>query len=128
LKFIRSIGNRGFKLCFLALPLAGLILAAPLHGADWAFPASPCGHRGSVNALFQRGDSIISAGEDGFLVIWNVNSAAAVDRFQVSQRRIIAMAGRPGKDEACVVENDGFRSASAESSLWREGPEKTKRA
>jgi hypothetical protein len=31
-----------------------------------------------------------------------------VDRFQVSQRRIIAMAERPGKDEACVVENDGL--------------------
>jgi len=108
LKFIRFIGNRSFKLCLFALPLAGLILTAPLYGADWAFPSSPCGHRGSVNALFQKGDSIISAGEDGFLVIWNPTTAAAVDRFQVSQRRIIAMAGRPGKDEACVVENDGL--------------------
>jgi WD40 repeat protein len=108
LKFIRFIENRGFKLCLFALLLAGLILAAPLHGADWAFSASPCGHRGSVNALFQKGDSVISAGEDGFLVIWNLTTAAAVDRFQVSQRRIIAMAGRPGRDEACVVENDGL--------------------
>jgi len=103
LKFIRFIGNRSFKFCLFALILAGL---APLHGADWAFSAAPCGHRGNVSAVFQKGDSVISAGTDGFLVIWNVNSAAAVDRFQVSQRQIIAMAGRPGRDEACVVEND----------------------
>jgi len=107
-KFIRFAENCSFKLCLFALPLAGLILAAPIHGADWAFPSAPRGHRGSVSALFQKNDLIVSAGEDGFLGIWNVNSGAAVDRFQVSQRRIIAMAGRPGKDEACVVENDGL--------------------
>jgi len=103
LKFIRFAENRSLKLCLFAL-----ILAAPLYGSDWAFPAAPRGHRGSVSAVFQRGDSIISAGEDGFLGIWNPTTAAAIDRFQVSQRRIIAMAGRPGKDEACVVENDGL--------------------
>jgi len=109
-KFIRLAENRGFKLCLFALPLAGLILAgfSPVYGSDWAFPAAPCGHRGAVSALFQNGNSIISAGTDGFLVIWNANSAAAVDRFQVSQRQITAMAGRPGKDEACVVETDGL--------------------
>ena len=102
--------HRGFKLCLFALPLAGLILAgfAPLYGADWVFPAAPRGHRGSVSAVIQKGDTIISAGEDGFLGLWNLYSGAAVDRFQVSQRRIIAMAGRPGKDEVCAVENDGL--------------------
>jgi WD40 repeat protein len=105
LKFISFAENRGFKLCLFVLMLAGL---SPLYGADWAFPAAPCGHRGAVSAVFQKGNSIISAGADGFLVIWNVNNSAAVDRFQVSQRQIIAMAGRPGRDEACVVENDGL--------------------
>jgi hypothetical protein len=105
LKFIRFAGDRGFKLRFFALILAWL---SPLYGADLAFQAAPCGHRGSVSAVFQKGGDIISAGEDGFLGIWNVNSAAAVDRFQVSPHRIIGMAGRPGKDEACVVENDGM--------------------
>jgi len=110
LQFIHSAENRGLKLCLFALPLAGLILAGlpPVYGADWAFPAAPCGHRGAVSALFQNGNSIISAGTDGFLVIWNANSAAAADRFQVSQRQITAMAGRPEKDEACVVESDGL--------------------
>jgi len=99
LKFTFLAGNHGFKLRLFVLILAGL---SPV----WAFAAEPCGHRGSVSAVFQKGYSIISAGEDGFLGIWNGNSA--VDRFQVSQRRIIAMAGRPGKDETCVVENDGL--------------------
>jgi WD40 repeat protein len=115
-KFIRFAENCSLKFCLFALLLAGLILAAPLHGADWAFPTAPRGHRGSVSALFQKGDVIVSAGEDGFLVIWNANSGAAVDRFQVSQHRIIAMAGRPGKDEACVVENDGL--GSYQVSVW----------
>jgi WD40 repeat protein len=105
-KFIRFAVNRSFKFCLFALLLADLILTTPLHGEDWVFPPAPGGHRGSVSAVFQRGDTIVSAGEDGFLGIWNIYSAMAVDRFQVSQRRIIAMAGRPGKDEACVVEND----------------------
>jgi len=79
-----------------------------LHAGDWAFPDAPCGHRGPVSALFQKGDIIVSAGEDGFLDIWNTNSASAVDRFQVSRYKIIAMAGRPEKNEACVVESDGL--------------------
>jgi len=105
LKFIRFAENRGFKLRLFALLLAGL---SPLHGADRDFPAAPYGHRGSVSAVFQKGGTIISAGEDGFLGIWDVKSAAAEDRFQVSRYRIIAMAERPGKDEVCVVENDGL--------------------
>jgi WD40 repeat protein len=105
LKFIRLAGNRSFILRLFVLLLAGFY---PLYGADWAFPAAACGHRGAVSAVFQRGGSIISAGEDGFIGIWNVNNGAAVDRFQASPRRIIAMAGRPGKDEACIVENDGL--------------------
>jgi WD40 repeat protein len=102
---MRFVENHSFKFRLFALILAGL---SPLYGADWAFPPAPRGHRGSVSALFQKGDVIVSAGEDGFLGIWNIYSAAAVDRFQVSRYRIIAMAGRPGKDEACVVENDGL--------------------
>jgi WD40 repeat protein len=105
LKFIRFAENRSFKLRLFVLLLAGL---SPLYGADWAFPAAPYGHRGSVSAVFQKGGAIISAGEDGFLGIWDVKSAAAEDRFQVSRYRIIAMAERPGKDEVCVVENDGL--------------------
>jgi hypothetical protein len=105
LKFIRFAGNRGFKTCLFTLLLAGF---STLYGESLAFPNAPCGHRGSVSAVFQKGGEIISAGEDGFLGIWNINSAAAVDRFQASQYRIIGMAGRPGKDEACIVENDGL--------------------
>jgi WD40 repeat protein len=51
---------------------------------------------------------VISAGEDGFLEIWDVRSGLASERFQISPYSIIAMADRPGKDELCVVESDKF--------------------
>ncbi|MDR1858035.1 MAG: hypothetical protein LBQ69_01040 [Treponema sp.] len=92
--------------CIVALVLAG---TAPLHGSDWAFTGYvPGRHRGEVNAIIHRGDIVLSAGEDGFLEIWNTRSRAAEERFQLSPHSIIAMAGRPGSDEVCVVETDGF--------------------
>ncbi|MCL2128388.1 MAG: WD40 repeat domain-containing protein, partial [Treponema sp.] len=87
-----------------------------LHGNDWAFSAAPGRHRGQVNAIVQKGDLILSAGEDGFLEIWNpagfaggaVSGGQAGERFQLSPYSIISLAGRPGKDEVCIVENDGM--------------------
>jgi hypothetical protein len=55
--------------------------------------------------LVHRGDTVLSAGEDGFLEIWSGGKAAS--RFQVSPYRIIAMAGRPEKNEVCLIESDG---------------------
>jgi len=92
----------------------------PLYGSDWAFTESmPGGHRGQIYALVSRGERIISAGEDGFLEIWKTNNRTGVasgglagglaeTRFQVSSYRVIAMAGRPEKDEVCLIESDGM--------------------
>ena len=88
-----------------------LTMIIPLHGNDWAFTGIiPGGHRGQVNALVYKGDIILSAGEDGFLQIWKTGSSdgQAQERFQISPYRIIAMAGRPGKDEACFIESDAM--------------------
>ena len=101
-------------LCILAL--SGIFSA---YASDWAFTGIiPGGHRGPVSALVYKGDIILSAGEDGFLELWNINATGghaggnaaghAVDRFQVSPYRIIAMAGRPETDEVCIVESDGL--------------------
>jgi len=98
------------------MAIAALTGVPPLHGNDWAFTGvMPGGHRGPVNALIHKGDFLISAGDDGFLEIWNTRDNTnlrtgghAVERFQISSRRITAMAGRPEKDELCVVENDGM--------------------
>ncbi|MDR2718741.1 MAG: WD40 repeat domain-containing protein [Treponema sp.] len=104
-------------LCSAAvMAIAALAGMSSLYGNDWAFTTvMPGGHRGPVNALIYKGDFLLSAGDDGFLEIWNtrdnVNLRAggyAQERFQISQHRITAMAGRPEKDEVCAVENDGM--------------------
>jgi len=93
----------------LALALAMIV---PLHGSEWAFTGIiPGRHRGPVNALVHKENIILSAGEDGFLEIWNVSGSgagSAAERFQASPYSIIAMAERPEKNEVCLVENDGL--------------------
>jgi len=72
-------------------------------------------HRGAVTALLRDADGrIISAGEDGFLIIWDLRKAE--ERFQVSRYAIEFMAARPGKPEVAVVESDGFGVNSV--SVW----------
>ena len=98
---------------FTFCPIFFLVLAGivPLHGNDWAFGGAVSGgHKGPVSALVHRGDIAVSAGEDGFLEIWDTGSAAghAVQRFQVSPYSIISMAARPGREEVCLVESDGL--------------------
>jgi len=90
----------------VAFALAG---TAQLHGSDWVFTgAVPGRHYGEVSAIVHRGNIVLSAGEDGFLVAWNTRSNTAAERFQLSPYSIIAMAGRPDADEICVVESDEF--------------------
>ena len=50
----------------------------------------------------------LSAGEDGFLGIWN--SEAAIERFQLSRFALGSMVLRPGKTEISFVESDEFGS------------------
>ena len=75
----------------------------------------PGGHRGAVTALLRDSSGrILSAGEDGFLGIWNQRTAE--ERFQVSHYAIKFMVARPGKPEVAVVESDGFSLNSV--SVW----------
>jgi hypothetical protein len=62
-----------------------------------------------VNVLIddERG-RLLSAGEDGFLEIWDVSHNAAEDRFQVSAYPIYAMVLRPGKTHLSLIESDGI--------------------
>jgi WD40 repeat protein len=71
--------------------------------------AEPAGsHRGEVTAmLLDSRNRILSAGEDGFLEIWDPGANAAVDRFQLSPYKITSMALRPGKPQIAVTESDG---------------------
>ena len=81
-------------LFFLVKPLSALNIAG--------------GHRGSVTALVHNGDTIISAGEDGFIVIWNIREQAAAERFQLTKGSIQAMVKNPVRDEICVLESGGI--------------------
>ncbi|MDR0289886.1 MAG: WD40 repeat domain-containing protein [Treponema sp.] len=93
-----------FAAVFCTLALAG---TAAVCGSDWAFNGiMPGGHRGKVNAIINKGDIVLSAGEDGFLEVWD--SRSAKERFQASPYSIIAMAERPGTDEVCLLESDGL--------------------
>ena len=97
----------------LAPVLAALILVCvPRVIAQSRNSASPSDtlpgkHRGAVTALLRDGNgNIFSAGEDGFLELWNGQSAQ--ERYQVSPYAIRAMVLRPGKPQITVVESDGL--------------------
>ena len=93
------------------LVIFGLAAACPLHGNQWVFAPEvmAAGHIGRVNAVVNKGGTVISAGDDGFLEVWSVVSGnQTVERFQVSLHRIVAMAGRPDRPEVALIEADGL--------------------
>jgi hypothetical protein len=95
--------------------LAGL-LAALIGGTvfaqennSWVFQdIIPGGHRGTVNAIQYDGDRILSAGEDGFLEIWDLGRRQAVSRFQLSGLPLLSMVIRPGKTQIACIESDNL--------------------
>jgi WD40 repeat protein len=92
-----------------AIIVGSVLFLTPLYGNDWAHGGfMPDRHRGSVNAIIHNGNTILSAGKDGFLELWDANGGQAVQRFQISPYSIIAMAHKPGSEEICIVENEGL--------------------
>ena len=75
----------------------------------------PGRHRGAVTALLRDAKGrYLSAGEDGFIGIWN--NQAVIDRFQAASHGISAMILRPGMPHVAIVEDDGF--SVHRISLW----------
>ena len=68
------------------------------------------GHRGNITALIHKNNTVISAGEDGFIVIWNVSQRAASVRFQLTPYRIQSIISHPQKDEICIIESGGLNN------------------
>ena len=58
----------------------------------------------NVTSIIHKGDTVISAAEDGFITIWDVSNTAAKERFQLTPYRITAMARNPVRDEISIVE------------------------
>jgi len=71
----------------------------PLH-----FLNAAGGHKGNITALIHKGNTVISSGEDGFIVTWNLTQRAAVERFQLTTYKIQTMISHPLKDEICIIE------------------------
>ncbi|MDR1239520.1 MAG: WD40 repeat domain-containing protein [Treponema sp.] len=104
----RAIRRALLPLLIFALPFQSAAAEDRDDPGAWQQGLIPGGHRGAVRALAYDGSRIISAGDDGFLEIWNPRTGAAEERFQVSPYRIISMALRPGKPELCLIESDGL--------------------
>lgn len=95
---------RKMKLKILLTVIILFIIPSVINAAGGAAG----GHRGGITSLVHNGDTILSCGEDGFLVIWNVNKKAASERFQLTTYGILAMAKHPFRNEICVIETNGM--------------------
>ncbi|MDR2149312.1 MAG: hypothetical protein LBO67_00510 [Spirochaetaceae bacterium] len=68
----------------------------------------PGKHQGAVTTLaLDKQGYILSAGEDGFLEIWDIQRNTAVERFQVSSYPITAMVLRQNAPHIALVERSG---------------------
>ncbi|MDR2784446.1 MAG: hypothetical protein LBB83_00875 [Treponema sp.] len=75
------------------------------------------GHRGKINALIRDRDGrIISAGEDGFIGIWDIQEGRAKERFQISEYAILSLALHPERNEVAAIESD--RMGLYRVSVW----------
>jgi WD40 repeat protein len=88
----------------LVLALAYFLLPLPSPSAQSRLPA---GHRGNVTAVIRDPQGrVLSAGEDGFIGIWDTGSNELTERFQLSPYSIGFMVLRPGRNEVALIEND----------------------
>ena len=105
-----------FLFSFLALQFAWLfVFVSPVYSQAPGPNNLPARHRGAVTSILKLDDNLfLSAAEDGFLGLWN--NQTAIDRFQISPYGLKSMVLRPGKDQIAVVEDDGF--SAHRISLW----------
>jgi WD40 repeat protein len=92
--------------CYLLILIAGFITVVP--GVAQAKHAAGA-HRGAINVLLSdEAGRILSAGQDGFLGIWDPKAGSAVERFQLSSYPVKAMCLKPGARDIAVCESDGL--------------------
>jgi hypothetical protein len=73
-------------------------------------------HRGNITGIIHNNDTVLTAGEDGFLVTWHISQRNAIDRFQLTTYRIQSMVKHPSKDELCIIETGG--TGNYRISVW----------
>jgi WD40 repeat protein len=79
------------------------LFAMPVYAIN---PAG--GHRGNITSLIHNGETIISAGEDGSIVFWNVREMASSQRLVLTPHAISKMAKHPQREQICIVEYAGM--------------------
>jgi hypothetical protein len=98
-----------YGLSLLSILPAVSCLSAQVSHAAQEFSIPRGGHRGAVHTLlYDEQGRLLSAGDDGFLGIWDLSRAAAAERFQVSPYTILVMVLRPGKSQVSLLERDGI--------------------
>jgi WD40 repeat protein len=98
----------GRTLSLLGLLFFGAFVRIMLF-AQSAAPVDVRGkHLGAINSiLVDPSGRILSAGDDGYLNIWDEVSSSAVDRFQLSPLKLSAMSLHPAKTRIAIAESDG---------------------
>jgi hypothetical protein len=105
------------------LLLLAPVFFSPAAGLEAQIPETreerrPAGaHRGKINALVRdaRG-RVISAGEDGFIGIWDIQESRAEERFQLSEYALLSLAAHPNRNEVAAIESD--RMGLYRVSVW----------
>jgi len=88
------------KIIFKGFPLFLLLV----------FSAAPLNAAGEITALVHKGGSIISATEDGFIIIWNAGQRTVSSRFQLTANIIQSLISHPEKNEICIIESGGINN------------------
>ncbi|MDR1838207.1 MAG: hypothetical protein LBQ93_01275 [Treponema sp.] len=91
-----------FSLKFFTIPVILFFFAVPSYAQDTAG-----GHRGGITALIHKGNEVISSGDDGFIVIWDINQRISSRRFQLTTDKIETIVSHPQNDNICIVEAGG---------------------
>lgn len=114
-RLLRKLRTKKRAFGCLVFVLAGfLFVNAPVNAVeDWVtrpeYDFVAPAHRGAIACItVDEAGFILSAGDDGFLVIWDSAAMVARERFQLSRHTIERIAARPGRSEVAVYEGDGI--------------------
>ena len=99
---MKGLGFSKIPLCFFFVFCVIYNSAAQTDNIPFMHPAQ---HAGVLNVLIlDDNNRILSAGEDGFLLVWDIHDNCVIERFQISFNPIRGMAKRPGKTELAFLE------------------------
>lgn len=110
-RVIANTETRIFSLC--VFPAGQPLVAGSMEGGlNWVYPENPeknrdvQHHHKGVFGLLPLGDTLLSAGGDGFLTRWDAHSARAIESVQLSAHSLRAIAYAEERRELAVGASD----------------------